>query len=299
MCGIVGLLLKNGAPQEVLGGMLLPMFDCMAERGPDSAGLAVFGRPLEAPFRRYNLFAMQREFDWLGWLESFQSEVGGDARIEAVGNHAQLITALEPADFRAWLRRNDADGLHLLSVGRVIDVYKDQGNPAKIARDYAFGELSGTHAVGHTRMATESAVSPAHAHPFTAGEDFCLVHNGSLSNPYMLRRRLERAGLEFETDNDTEAACRFIEWRMQVGETLDEALETAFRSLDGFYTLLIATQQQLTLVRDAFACKPAVVAQTDDYVAVSSEFRSLAHLPGIGHAEIFEPLPERVYSWKV
>jgi len=102
---------------------------------------------------------------------------------------------------------------HLLSVGQHIDVYKDEGHPNEIARRYHFAELEGSHCVGHTRMATESAVSPAHAHPFTAGEDFCLVHNGSLSNPYMLRRRLEAQGLQFETDNDTEAACRFIEWR--------------------------------------------------------------------------------------
>ena len=148
-------------------------------------------------------------------------------------------------------------------------------------------------------MATESAVSPAHAHPFTAGEDFCLVHNGSLSNPYSIRRKLERLGITFETDNDTEAACRFLEWRMREGETLEQAINQAFLELDGFFTLLMATADQLVLVRDAFACKPAVVAETDDYVAISSEYRALAHLPGINQARIFEPLPERIYSWNV
>ena len=176
---------------------------------------------------------------------------------------------------------------------------KDQGHPNEIAGRYGFAGFGGTHCVGHTRMATESAVSPAHAHPFTAGEDFCLVHNGSLSNPYMLRRKLEAEGLHFETDNDTEAACRFIEWRLQQGQDLDQALHTALAELDGFFTLLIATANQMTLVRDAFACKPAVVAETDAYVAISSEFRSLAHLPGVADANIFEPLPEVVYSWKV
>ena len=157
-----------------------------------------------------------------------------------------------------WLAECDPSP-HLLSVGRHIDIYKDEGHPSDIARRYHFAQLAGSHCVGHTRMATESAVTPEHAHPFTAGEDFCLVHNGSLSNPYMLRRKLEAQGLHFETDNDTEAACRFIEWRMQQGETLDQALHTAFQELDGFYTLLIATGDQMTLVRDAFACKPAVV----------------------------------------
>jgi methylamine---glutamate N-methyltransferase subunit A len=209
-----------------------------------------------------------------------------------------LVSAVEPAALKTFLAQCDPSP-HLLSVGRQIDVYKDEGYPSEIARRYHFAELSGSHCVGHTRMATESAVSPAHAHPFTAGEDFCLVHNGSLSNPYMLRRKLEAQGLHFETDNDTEAACRFIEWRMQQGQDLDQALHTAFSELDGFYTLLIATDRQMTLVRDAFACKPAVVAETDQYVAISSEFRSLAHLPGVENANIFEPLPEVIYSWKV
>jgi glutamate synthase domain-containing protein 1 len=178
-------------------------------------------------------------------------------------------------------------------------MYKDAGHPRDISRRYHFGDLGGTHGVGHTRMATESAVSPAHAHPFTAGEDFCLVHNGSLSNPHSIRRKLEKRGIHFETDNDTEAACRFLEWRMSNGATLVDALHEAFIELDGFYTLLMATADQLVLVRDAFACKPAVAAETDDYVAIGSEFRSLAHLPGVKEARLFEPMPERIYSWNV
>ena len=146
-------------------------------------------------------------------------------------------------------------------------------------------------------MATESAVSPAHAHPYTAGEDFCLVHNGSLSNPHSIRRKLESRGIEFVTDNDTEAGCRYLEWRMREGDTLEQAIETSFRELDGFFTFLMATAERMVLVRDAFACKPAVAAETDDYIAVSSEFRSLAHLPDIKSAHVFEPAPEQIYSW--
>jgi len=178
-------------------------------------------------------------------------------------------------------------------------MFKDVGTPASLVTRYDVANMSGTHAVGHTRMATESAVSPAHAHPFTAGEDFCLVHNGSLSNPYSLRRRLERLGVHFETDNDTEAACRFLEWRMREGDTLEQAIEKAFEELDGFYTLLMATPSRMVLVKDAFACKPAVVVETDDYVAVASEYRSLAHLPGVEDAKMFEPRPQTIYSWSV
>jgi glutamate synthase domain-containing protein 1 len=299
MCGIVGLLVKKREQRSSLGRLATPMFTCMAERGPDSGGMAVFGEPVSSSRRRFSLFVAAREFDWALLLKSFRETFPAqDARIEPLANHAVLITAAAPPDVRSWLARCDPSPA-LLSVGRYVDVYKDEGQPTQIARQYRFTDLAGSHCVGHTRMATESSVTPAHAHPFTAGEDFCLVHNGSLSNPYMLRRMLERRGEHFETDNDTEAACRFLEWRMGQGDSLEQALELGFRSLDGFYTLLIGTPDRLTLVRDPFACKPAVVAETDDYVAVATEFRSLAHLPGVADANIFEPQPERVYSWKV
>lgn len=273
----------------------------MADRGPDSGGLAVFGEPVAPPRRRYNLFYPGPHADWGRLFTAFRQAFGngeGAAEFFPLDNHAVLVCAVEPQDVKAWLAECEPNP-YLLSVGRSIDVYKDQGRPPQIARRYRFGELAGSHCVGHTRMATESAVTPAHSHPFTAGEDFCLVHNGSLSNPYLLRRMLERRGVAFETDNDTEAACRFLEWRLRQGETLDEAIGQAFDQLDGFYTLLMATGDQMTLVRDAFACKPAVVAQTADYVAVGSEYRALAHLPGVAQAEIFEPRPEEIYSWKL
>lgn len=298
MCGIVGLLLRDSTARSSLGELVVPMFDCMGDRGPDSAGLAVFQPPPLAANRRFNLYANDPGYDWQSLGDRFRQQCDAQARIESLQRHAVLTSSTDAAETKSWLAAQDT-ALHLLSVGRSIDVYKDEGHPCEIAQRYGFARLSGSHCVGHTRMATESAVSPAHAHPFTAGEDFCLVHNGSLSNPYMLRRKLEAQGLTFETDNDTEAACRFIEWRLRMGDTAHEALEAAFAELDGFYTLLIATAGSLTLVRDAFACKPAIVAETDAYVAISSEFRSLAHLPGIANANIFEPLPEEIYTWNV
>jgi glutamate synthase domain-containing protein 1 len=298
MCGIVGLLLKHHTASPSLGKLLLPMFDCMGDRGPDSAGLAVFRPAAQTTARRFNLYAPTGGYDWPKLVERFRSDCDAQGQIEPLEKHAILTSLAKPAQVKTWLKDFDPR-LHLLSVGRSIDVYKDEGHPCEIAERYRIAALSGSHCVGHTRMATDSAVSPAHAHPFTAGEDFCLVHNGSLSNPYMLRRKLEAQGLTFETDNDTEAACRFIEWRLRLGDTIHQALEAAFAELDGFYTLLIATAGSMTLVRDAFACKPAVVAETDQYVAISSEFRSLAHLPGITDANIFEPLPEEIHTWNV
>jgi len=298
MCGIIGLLIKEPRHRAHLGQWLMPMFDCMAERGPDSAGLACFGTPVDEELRRFSIYVPDHAFDWQRLAAGIERDTGVHGEISSRSNHAVLVAPIEPAPLAAWLRTHEPT-THLLGAGRAMDLYKDMGEPSELAARYHFAELSGTHAIGHTRMATESAVSPAHAHPFTAGEDFCLVHNGSLSNPYMLRRKLEAEGLAFETDNDSEAACRYIEWQMRQGKSLDDSLRTGFTELDGFYTLLIATRDQLTLVRDAFACKPAVVAETADYVAISSEFRSLAHLPGVEEANMFEPLPEEIYSWRV
>jgi amidophosphoribosyltransferase len=214
------------------------------------------------------------------------------------GNHA-VLTCDEPAEkVKPWVKER-FPGLHVLAAGRAMDIYKDIGHAGEIAKRYGFSRLAGTHVVGHTRMATESAVTPDRAHPFTAGEDFCLVHNGTISNPFLVRRKLEHRGIAFETDNDTEAATRFLEWRMREGDNLEAALERGFEELDGFYTLLIGTGDKLALVRDAFACKPAIVAETDDYVAIASEFRGLAHLPGVNEATLFEPMPQELYVWRI
>ncbi len=298
MCGIIGLLVKRRELRESLGQLVTTMIECMGTRGPDSAGLAVFHEPVEATHRRFALHAQVSQFDWQNFHESCRRETSKDASIHFVANHAVVISSTATGQFKSWLKEKQPS-VHLISVGRAIEMFKDEGLPRDIARKYAFTELEGTHAVAHTRMATESAVSPAHAHPYTAGEDFCLVHNGSLSNPHSIRRKLESKGIEFETDNDTEAGCRFLEWRMREGDTLEEAIETSFSELDGFFTFLMASADKMVLVRDAFACKPAVVAETDDYVAVSSEFRALAHLPDISTANVFEPEPEQIYSWTV
>ena len=297
MCGIIGLLARSDNYRARLGELVTPMITCMGTRGPDSAGLALFHAPLENGDRRYGFFHENRRFDWQRFEDDFGSQLNGETKCRFRESHAALVSSIAPTDVKDWLVQA-YPSVHLLSVGKSIEVYKDEGHPQEIADRYQFSTLTGSHVVGHTRMATESSVSPAHAHPFTAGEDFCLVHNGSLSNPNSIRRKLQRKGIHFETDNDTEAGCRFLEWRMSEGDTLEEAITASFAVLDGFYTFLMATADRLVLVRDAFSCKPAVIAETDDYVAVASEFRSLAHLPNIETATVFEPLPEEIYSWQ-
>jgi len=301
MCGIVGLLVKTPALRERLGELMVPMLIGMTERGPDSAGLAVFGKQLDERQRKLNLYsgftAEGDRFDWPRLATTLNAAMDVTARVDPKGNHAILTLQGNLDAVKAWLRET-CPQLYLLSAGRSIDLYKDIGTPAQVAGRYDFANLKGSHLVGHTRMATESAVTPDRAHPFTAGEDFCLVHNGSLSNPYGVRRMLEPHGIHFDTDNDTEAACRFLEWRLREGDELPVALQKGFEELDGFYTFLMGTPTELALIRDPFACKPAVVAETDDYVAIASEFRSLAHLPGVKHAHVFEPAPEEMYVWK-
>ena len=177
MCGIVGLLLKRSELRESLGQLVTPMLDCMGTRGPDSAGLAVFHEPLDAPQHRFGLFCGESEFDWQAFHEEFRRDTGSNGTIRSIESHASEISSIPAGEFKSWLNESFPD-IHLISLGRAIEMYKDEGLPSEIAERFRFAELSGTHAVGHTRMATESAISPAHAHPYTAGEDFCLVHNG-------------------------------------------------------------------------------------------------------------------------
>jgi glutamate synthase domain-containing protein 1 len=297
MCGIVGLLLKKPGLRPRLGELMVPMLVGMTERGPDSSGVALFGAPVGGSARKISLYTQVNDFDWSG-LQSRLERQFDDVALQVRVNHAVLTTTSPPRDVRLWLRAQAPD-VHVLSVGRSIDLYKDVGLPAEVARRYDFSHASGSHVVGHTRMATESAVTPENAHPYTAGEDWCLVHNGSLANPGSLRRKLEKLGEHFESDCDTESACRYLHWRLKQGETLETALQHAFEDFDGFFTFLMGTQDKLALVRDPFACKPAVIAETDEYVAIASEFRSLAHLPEVRHANVFEPKPEEVYSWAV
>jgi amidophosphoribosyltransferase len=297
MCGIVGLLLKKPALRPRLGEFMVPMLIGMTERGPDSSGMAVFTESAGTGRRKLSLYCEDPAFQWRQF-EGKLFTMLEDATFEIKVNHCIVTTSGDPVMLRAWIT-HEYPMVHILSVGKNIDLYKDVGLPSEVADRYGFANFAGSHLVGHTRMATESAVTPQNAHPYTAGEDWCLVHNGSLANPGSIRRKLEKLGSQFESDCDTEGACRYLHWRQEQGDSLEAACEQAFIDFDGFFTFLMGTQDKLALVRDPFACKPAVVAESDDYVAIASEFRSLAHLPGIKHATVFEPKPAEVYSWSV
>ena len=206
----------------------------------------------------------------------------GDASLSGVrATHAVFVVAAAAEDVQAWLREMRPE-LTLMSAGQTIEIFKEAGLPAEFVRRFDLASIAGSHALGHTRMATESRVTTEHSHPFSTGLDLCLVHNGSLSNHNRLRERLRREGIAFQTENDTEVAAGYLTWRLREGDALEQALEACLDALDGFYTFLVGSAEGFAVLRDPIACKPAVMAETDEWVAMASEYRAIAVLPGRG-----------------
>ena len=235
-------------------------------------------------------------YHWAGLVESLAAALDAETSGQARASHFVLRTTAPAPAVRDWLDRSRPE-VRVVGVGDTIEIFKEKGRPETVVERFRLAEIAGSHAVGHTRMATESAVTTAHSHPFSTGRDLCLVHNGSLSNHNRLRRRLARRGLVFETDNDSEVAAGYFTDRMNQGQSLTQALEAGLADLDGFYTFAIGTRDGFAVLRDGFACKPAVLAETDGWVAMASEYRSIAHLPGAAAARIWEPEPATVYAW--
>jgi glutamate synthase domain-containing protein 1 len=265
----------------------------MSERGPDSAGFAVYGPG--APGRVKLTLRGADGFDYQAFFLSLRARIGEDVSLVERGTHAVLTVRGADADEAEKAAR--AASLAVVGRGARMELYKEVGAPAEVARRFRLAQMSGTHGIGHTRMATESAVTTAGAHPFSTGPDQCLVHNGSLSNHNGLRRDLRRRGFTFETQNDTEVAAMYLSARMRDGDTLGASLQHALDDLDGFYTFVVGTETGFGVLRDPIACKPAVMAETDDYVAFGSEYRALANLPRIEQALVWEPKPGQVYFW--
>lgn len=300
MCGIVGLYLKNPALEPELGRLFEPMLGAMCDRGSDSAGFAIYGDEVPVGQVKFTLQQAEDSFDWNGFFQRLREGIGAEKRHWdwfPNASAAVLKTDAPEADVREWLLAN-APGVYIMSVGRSIEILKGVGSPQQIAARFGLSSMQGTHVIGHTRMATESAVNLEGSHPFSTGQDLCLVHNGSLSNHNRLRQKLWRHGIRFETENDTEVAAGYLTWKLREGATLTQALEAALEDLDGFYTFTVGTRDGFAVLRDPIACKPAVMAETDDYVAMASEYRALASLPGIEHARVWEPRPAQVYVWE-
>lgn len=296
MCGIVGLFIKDHSLEPEFGNLFAGMLETMTERGPDSAGFAIYrdGNPNEI-----KLILRPTGGSGIDVLrEGLEKNL--PSITETISRYTHLLVRLpkkDMAELQHYLERH-APEVEIISSGERMELYKEVGLAADIAKQFGLSNMAGTHGVGHTRMATESAVTTDGAHPFTTATDQCLVHNGSLSNHNNLRRMLMKNGQTFRTKNDSEVAAGYISWRMRGNEGLGRALEHTLDDLDGFFTFVVGTANGFGVLRDPIACKPAVMAQTDKYVAFGSEYRALAHLPEIAKAEVWEPEPAKVYFWE-
>ena len=223
MCGIVGLFIKDPKLEPELGAMLATMLEVMSDRGPDSAGFAVYGSGRHGTVKLTVHAPSGADFPVLA--KDLESVAGSKIGVTVRSSHAVLeVPAEREAAVRAALRQNHPS-VRVGGSGERMEIYKEVGLPGDVARRFDLARMTGTHGIGHTRMATESAVTTVGAHPFSTGRDQCLVHNGSLSNHNNLRRALRREGMTFGTENDTEVAAGYLTWRMREGDTLKQALD--------------------------------------------------------------------------
>lgn len=296
MCGIVGIYLKNPELHDRLGSLLAPMLVEMTDRGPDSAGIGIYCGDRDIG-TKVTVYEPAPDYDWNALAQAAARDLGVAIHAAPNATHGVLWSAEKGLGLREWLETNSPD-VPILGSGESLEIYKELGLPRSILERFGVEGMTGTHALGHTRMATESAVTMAGAHPFNTGDDLCLVHNGSLSNHHRWRRWLKKnAGISFQTDNDTEVAAAYMTWRMRKGYSLTETLEAGIKDLDGFYTFAIGTRDGFAVLRDPIACKHAIIAETDDWVGMSTEYRGLARLPGADNARVWEPKPGRIYTW--
>ncbi|MFA1623921.1 glutamine amidotransferase family protein [Rhizobium mongolense] len=295
MCGIVGLFLKDRSLEPQLGQLLSEMLITMTDRGPDSAGIAIYGSAAEGK-AKVTIQSAKPEADFAG-LENDLAEAGIPANVSIKSTHAVIAIAADKLMAIRPLLTALRPDVRIMGSGDSVEIYKETGLPKDVVARFSVRSMGGSHGIGHTRMATESAVTTLGAHPFSTGSDQCLVHNGSLSNHNNLRRELVREGMTFETQNDSEVAAAYLTSEMAKGKDLGQALTGALDDLDGFFTFVVGTKSGFGVVRDPIACKPAVMAETDQYVAFGSEYRALVNLPGIETARVWEPEPATVYFW--
>jgi glutamate synthase domain-containing protein 1 len=294
MCGIVGIFIKNKKLESKLGGYLSIMIDNMSSRGPDSAGFAIYDSPNHKKYK-FSL-CIPNKIN----LNSFKKEINNkfkDLKFKAIADHLIVTTSSKPNIFTKFIEKNYSN-ISIVGFGKSIEIFKQVGSPRDIVKKFKLENFKGSHGIGHTRMATESAITTNGSHPYSTGEDECLVHNGSLSNHNNLRRDLIKKGKKFDSFNDTEVAAGYISYQLSQGKSLKNTLTQSLKDLDGFYTFIVGTKNGFAVLRDEIACKPAVIAETKDYVAIASEFQAMAHLPNVIKANIFEPEPGKIYTWE-
>ena len=284
MCGIAGLI-HRGKSSNV-GRELTDMLQSLKHRGPDSTGFALYGNPKSGEhvmrFKVAEQEDMRHGFQIHDQVRERRAEV--DRRLDELG--ARRVSEEEATEYayRYWISYDgdmkkladyveDIEGAEILSIGNALELVKDLGDATVVSGQYGLGEFGGTHAIGHTRMATESDVDIRSAHPYWAYpfNDISVVHNGQLTNYWGFRREMERRGHRFMSNCDSELIAVYLADRMERGEDLEEAMHRSVDELDGVFTYVVATADRLGMAKDVMAAKPMVLYESDDFVALASE----------------------------
>ena len=302
MCGIAGIMFKNGRTDHEAGVALIDMLDGCQHRGPDSTGFALYGEEHTSELKLRFLIgdgtAADESIDLIkSALADHDADIVEDMRI---GNNYQALVRFD-GDLRsfAYAMEHAAPDAKVISIGQSLDIVKDVGGAHDVDDRFDVHDFKGSHGLGHVRLATESDVRPESAHPFwaTGFSDVAIVHNGQITNYWKMRRRLEQRGFEFRTDNDSELVAVYLADKMSEGVPLREALKTSIEDLDGTFSFLVSTKDEIGYAKDNLAAKPMVMYETDDLIAIASEEVSLNRLfPG--HAlNTKEPPPGSYNTW--
>ncbi len=309
MCGIAGIIYRDGATHDI-GVDMTRMLQSMKHRGPDSTGYALYSQPTSDYLMRYKLADANdpRDFEFEERLERNRAEA--EARLVALGAQVHDVELDTEYAFRVRfsydgeLKRltdyvEDIPGAEVLSLGHSLEIVKDLGDAETVADQYKLDNVKGTHAIGHVRMATESDVDISGAHPYWAYpfSDMAVVHNGQLTNYFMWRRRLERSGHRFQSECDSEVIAVYLAQKMEDGASLEEAMNDSLDELDGVFTYIAVTDEELGVAKDEMAAKPLVLYESDDLVALASEEIAIRQV--VDHEiDTYDPYEREVLVWK-
>jgi glutamate synthase domain-containing protein 1 len=295
MCGIIGFLDKRGGQEHPIGRTLLAMLQALSCRGPDSAGVALFGPPghwhlrLSVPPGQTDAVPIA--------LRELGVSTSHDYRN---GVYDGLLAAKTDATTLEERIRLCLPGSEVICLGQRLDLFKQVGSPKQLEATYGISALTGSHGIGHTRLSTESRVDLSHSQPFWAHgvPDLATVHNGHITNYHKLRRHYEQRGYRFYTENDSEIIGVYLRDRMAAGPSLADALRSSLDDFDGSFSYLAASNEVLAFVKDRFGFKPLMVAETDDFVAIATEEIALRHALG-REFQAREPAPGTMAIWSV
>lgn len=302
MCSIAGILLKDAANSRLemsTGEALTEMMDACVHRGPDSAGWALYRPPEEGKLRlRFLIQGQTTPEDAIAKIKAGLAEQGVNLLEEEFIGCTYSTVVGRPDNLQEFSYAMERAGM-LVSVGSSLDIIKDVGRPKELCDRYKIDLFNGSHGIGHTRLATETGVHPETAHPFwaTGFADVATVHNGQITNYWIMRRRLEQRGMEFRTENDTELIAVYLAHEMSRGATLKDALRTSLEDLDGTFSYLVATKDAIGYAKDKLAAKPMVKYEDESLIAIASEEVALNRLfPGRA-LDTSEPPPYTYGLW--